>query len=63
MLVKVASYLAVQERLKRNRQGKYLVAVEKMRQGKRKFERKKKRCNLWSEEMEVTEELKIERLL
>ena len=34
-----------------------------MRQGKRKFERKKKRCNLCREEMEVTEELKIVRLL
>ena len=38
------------------------MLVEKMRQGKRKFERKKKRCNLCSEEMEVTEELKIKRL-
>ena len=34
------------------------MAVEKMRQGKRKFERKKKKCNLCREEMEVTEELK-----
>ena len=30
------------------------MAVEKMRQGKRKFERKKKRCNLCIEEMEVS---------
>ena len=29
------------------------MAVEKMRQGKRKFERKKKRSNLCREEMEV----------
>ena len=34
------------------------MAVEKMRQGKRKFERKKKKCNL----CKVTEELKIMRL-
>ena len=39
------------------------MAVEKMKQGKRKFERKKKRCKLCREEMEVTEELKIVRLL
>ena len=58
-----ASYLAVQGRFKRNIEGKYLVAVEKMRQGKRKFEIKKKRCNLSKREMEVTEELKIVRLL
>ena len=48
---------------KTNRERKYFVAVEKMRQGKRKFKRKEKRCNLWREEMEVTEELKIVRLL
>ena len=57
MLIKVASYLAVQEMFKRNREGKYLVAVEKVRP------RKKKRCNLWTEEMEIREELKIVRLL
>ena len=54
--------MAVQGRFKGNREGKYLVAVGKMRQGKRKFERKKEICNLCSEEMEVTEELKIVRL-
>ena len=54
--------MAVQDRFKRNREGKYLVAVEKMRQGKRKFERKKKICNVWREEMKVTKELKIVRL-
>ena len=53
----LASYLEVQGSFKRNREGKYLVLVEKMRQGKRKFERKKKRCSLCSGEMEVTEEL------
>ena len=51
--------MAVQGRYIGNRQGKYLVAVEQMRQGKRKFERKEKRCNPCREEMEVTEELKI----
>ena len=30
----LASYLTVQGRFKRNREGKYFVAVEKMRQGK-----------------------------
>ena len=59
----VASFLAVQGRFKRSKEGKYLVPMEKMRQGKRKFERKKKRCNLCREEMEVTEELKIVKLL
>ena len=37
--------------------------MEKMRQGKRKFQRKKKRYNPCREDMEVTEELKIVRLL
>ena len=60
MLVKVASYLAVQERFKRKREEKHLMAVEKMKPGERKFERKQ-RCNLWREEMEVIEELKIVR--
>ena len=55
--------MAVEERFKRNREGKCLVAVRKMRQGKRQLERKKKRCNLWREEMEVAEELKIVTLL
>ena len=40
-LGQVASYFAFQEKFKRNREGKYLVAMEKMRQGNRKFERKK----------------------
>ena len=39
------------------------MAVEKMRKGKRKFERKKKRCKLCREEMDVAEELKIVGLL
>ena len=52
MLFKLASYSAVQGRFKRNREEKYLVAVENMRQGKRKFERKQKRCNLCRNEME-----------
>ena len=39
------------------------MAVEKMRKGKKKFERKRKRYNLCREEIDVTEELKIERLL
>ena len=34
-----------------------------MRKGKRKFERKRKRYKLCREEIDVTEELKIERLL
>ena len=63
MLVKVvrqlASYLAVQGRFERNRESKYLLEVEKTTQGKRNFERKKKRCNLCREEMKVTEELKV----
>ena len=39
------------------------MAVEKMRKGKKKFERKRKRYKLCREEIDVTEELKIERLL
>ena len=39
------------------------MAVEKMRQGTRKFEREKKRYNLCREEREVTEELKFVRVL
>ena len=35
------------------------MAVEKMRKGKRKFERKMKRYKLCREEMDVTEELNI----
>ena len=37
--------------------------MEKIRKGKRKFERKTKRCKLCREEMDVTEELKIVGLL
>ena len=39
------------------------MAVKKMRKGKRKFERKRKRYKLCREEIDVTEELKIVRLL
>ena len=40
------------------------MAVEKMRKGKRKFERKRKRYKLCKEEkIDVTEELKTVRLL
>ena len=39
------------------------MAVEKMRKGKRKFGRKRKRYKLCKEEINVTEELKIVRLL
>ena len=39
------------------------MAVEKMRKGKRKFERKRKRYKLCRGEMNVREELKIVRLL
>ena len=39
------------------------MAVEKMIQEKRKFERKMKIFNRFREEMEVTEELQIVRLL
>ena len=39
------------------------MAVEKMRKGKRKFERKTKRYILCIEEIDVTEKLKIKRVL
>ena len=39
------------------------MAVEIMRKEKRKFERKRKRCKLCRQEMDVTEELKIMTLL
>ena len=44
MLVKcyLASYLVVQGSFKRNREGKYLVAVEKMRKGKKTSEEKRR---------------------
>ena len=39
------------------------MAVEKMRKGKRKFEEKRKRYKLCREVIDVTEKLKIVRLL
>ena len=39
------------------------MAVENMRKGERKFERKRKRYKLRREEMDVTEEFKIKGLL
>ena len=39
------------------------MVVEKMRKGKRKFERKRKIYELCREEMEVTEEPKIAKML
>ena len=39
------------------------MALEKMRKGKRKFERKRKRYKLCGEEMDVTEVVKILGLL
>ena len=39
------------------------MAVEKMRKGKRKFERKRNRYKPCTEEIDVTEELKSVRLL
>ena len=39
------------------------MAAEKMRKGKRKFERKRKRYEPCREEIDVIEELKIVRLL
>ena len=39
------------------------MAVEKMSKGKRKLERKRKRYKLCREEIDVTKELKIVRLL
>ena len=39
------------------------MPVEKMRQGKRKFERKRKRYKLCREQIDVAQELKIVRLL
>ena len=46
--------MAVQGRFKRNKEGKHLVAVEKMRQRKIKFEAITRRSNLCREEMEVS---------
>ena len=39
------------------------MTLEKRRKGKRKFERKRKRYKLCREEIDVTEEVKIVRLL
>ena len=39
------------------------MAVEKMRKGKRKFERKKKKYILCIEEMDVTEEFRLKGVL
>ena len=54
--------MEVQGRFKRRRR-KIWTAVEIVRKGKRKFERKRKRCKVCREEMDVTEELKIVGLL
>ena len=51
------------EGLKETEKENISMAVEKMRKGKIKFERKKKRCKLRREEMDVTGELKIVGLL
>ena len=39
------------------------MTLEKRRKGKRKFERKRKRYKLCREEIDITEEVKIVRLL
>ena len=39
------------------------MAAEKIRKGKKKFERKRKRYKLCREEMDITEEVKIVGLL
>ena len=39
------------------------MAVEKMRKGEKKFERKRKRYKLRREDIDVTEELQLVRLL
>ena len=63
---KVARYLATwqfKEGLKETEKENILTAVEEMRKGKRKFERKRKRYKLCREEIDVTEGLKIVGLL
>ena len=50
-----ASYLEVQGSFKRTKERKYLMAVEKVRQGKESSKGKKKICNQCREEIEATE--------
>ena len=52
--------MGVQGSLQETEEENIWMAVEKMQKGKRKFERKRKRCRV---EIDVTEELKIVRLL
>ena len=61
-LIKAASYLAVQVRVKRNREGKYLDRSGENEKRKQKFW-KMNRYKLCREEIDVTEELKIVGLL
>ena len=55
--------MAVQGRFKRSREGKYLGGSGENEKRKKKFKRKRKRYKLYREEIDVTEELKIVRLL
>ena len=51
------------ESLKETEKENIWMAVEKMRKGEKKFERKRKRYKLRREEIDVTEELQLVRLL
>ena len=59
----LASSLAVQGRVKRNREGKYLDGSGENEKKKKKVWKKRKRYKVCREEMDVTEELKIVGLL
>ena len=70
MLIIVASYRQqlpipwqLKEGLKKTKKENIWMAVEKVRKGKRKFERKRKRYKLCREKIDVAEKLKIVRLL
>ena len=60
---KVATYLAVPGKFKRNREGKYLDGSGENEKRKKKLRKKRKRYKLCREEMDVTEELTVVGLL
>ena len=62
MKVVVATW-QFKEALKETEKENIWMVVEKMRKGERKFERKRKRYKLCTEEIDVTKELKLVRLL
>ena len=55
--------MAVPRKVLKNKEGKYFDDRGENEKRKKKFERKRKRCKLCREEIDVTAELKIVRLM